>query len=373
MRRLLFWLTVIGLIWYVFTKPEYKPVLNEIKSDIQTFIEDTDFSAVAESLNIGINQLAIQLEQLIDDIPEKQGQLSSEKSEKPDLKAPIKQTFSVYNIEIGDPRSKVEQQLGPPQRTSMNEYGIEWHAYHKNYQNFMMIAYNRNDNVTGLYTNQDLIASAKGLKLGSPRQTVLDQLGEPLSKIRKGLVYYQFEKQRDYDLFQQNDSYITVFYDKHQKNTVTSIQIVSEDLEQQKREFYTPANNAIKQGFEYQLFDLTNASRVQHGLPILIWNEHVKETAWNHSSDMANNNFFSHTNLEGQSPFDRMKADDIIFSVAGENLAYGQFSSIFAHEGLMNSLGHRENILNMDFEFLGVGVAFNSESHPYYTENFFSN
>ncbi|EKN67647.1 SCP-like extracellular [Neobacillus bataviensis LMG 21833] len=35
-----------------------------------------------------------------------------------------------------------------------------------------------------------------------------------------------------------------------------------------------------------------------------------------------------------------MKEDHIIFYLAGENLAYGQLSSIFAHEGLMNSLGH---------------------------------
>ena len=38
----------------------------------------------------------------------------------------------------------------------------------------------------------------------------------------------------------------------------------------------------------------------------------------------------------------------------------------------MNSLGHRENILKPDYKFLGVGVAFNAESQPYYTENFFS-
>ena len=41
-----------------------------------------------------------------------------------------------------------------------------------------------------------------------------------------------------------------------------------------------------------------------------------------------------------------MKRDGIQFNVAAENLAYGQQSSIYAHEGLMNSLGHRENILN---------------------------
>ncbi len=88
---------------------------------------------------------------------------------------------------------------------------------------------------------------------------------------------------------------------------------------------------------------------------------------------MAENQYFSHTNLKGQSPFDRMEEDNIEFTTAGENLAYGQISSIFAHGGLMNSLGHRENILQEHFRNLGVGVAFNNESQPYYTKKYFSN
>ena len=54
-----------------------------------------------------------------------------------------------------------------------------------------------------------------------------------------------------------------------------------------------------------------------------------------------------------------MKRDGIQFNAAAENLAYGQQSSIYAHEGLMNSLGHRENILNTHVNTLGVGVDFN--------------
>ena len=60
-------------------------------------------------------------------------------------------------------------------------------------------------------------------------------------------------------------------------------------------------------------------------------------TARKHSLDMAENDYFSHENKQGKSPFDRMKDDGIRFRGAGENLAYGQSSSIFAHEGLMNS------------------------------------
>ncbi len=36
-----------------------------------------------------------------------------------------------------------------------------------------------------------------------------------------------------------------------------------------------------------------------------------------------------------------------------------EVSSIYAHQGLMNSIGHRKNILNDTFEkILGVGVDF---------------
>ena len=70
---------------------------------------------------------------------------------------------------------------------------------------------------------------------------------------------------------------------------------------------------------------------------------------------------------------DRLIEDEISFTMAGENLAYGQLSSIFAHQGLLNSAGHRENILQPKFTHLAVGVDFNVNSEPFYTENFLAN
>ncbi|OCA89034.1 CAP domain-containing protein [Pseudobacillus wudalianchiensis] len=294
------------------------------------------------------------------------------KVEKPDLIKPEAQAFSIHNIELSDSKEKVENMLGAPKRSSYNEYGVRWHTYHQDYQNFLMVAYDEHNKVAGLYTNQDLIASASGIKLGSPKETVLQKLGEPLSQMRKGLVYMKFQEKEDYDVFMMDNSYVTIFYDKHEQNTVTAIQIISKELEQEKSSFYAQGSAPLKEGFEYQLFDLTNAARVNHHLPVLKWDDQVKGTARKHSADMAKQHYFSHTNLRGQSPFDRMKADHVFFTSAGENLAYGQFSSIFAHEGLMNSLGHRENILRPEYRFLGVGVAFNEEAQPYFTENFFA-
>lgn len=85
---------------------------------------------------------------------------------------------------------------------------------------------------------------------------------------------------------------------------------------------------------------------------------------------MVDNDYFDHTNKQGLSPFDRLDNDGFDYVTAGENLAYGQISSVYAHHGLMNSLGHRKNILNKDYKELGVGVDIGEDLQPYWTENY---
>ncbi|SDN33755.1 Cysteine-rich secretory protein family protein [Bacillus sp. OK048] len=331
--------------------------------------------AVPETISIlydDIQQLLTQLGFHLEEMPLTLEKPVEKQQEKVELTPPSEQIFSVHNIELGNAKTEIEHNLGAAKRISLNEYGTNWHTYHESYQNFFMIMYDENNQAAGLYTNQDLLSSANGIKIGSAKEDVRSILGKPITKIQKGMVIYQLQEDNDNDLFLLEDTYVTIFYDKHKNNTVTGIQIISKSLEENKKDFYTNETPALKEGFEYQMFDLTNAARVNHHLPILTWDDHVKGTAREHSADMAKKNYFDHTNQEGQSPFDRMKEDNILFQLAGENLAYGQLSSIFAHEGLMNSLGHRENILRGDYEFLGVGVAFNEKSQPYYTQNYYT-
>ncbi|MGM7723093.1 CAP domain-containing protein [Metabacillus sp. Hm71] len=340
-------------------------VRESILATVDSVTENPDINFVIDSLNQQLNSLFTTLNNPL-------SESNDSNVETPKLTVPKDGLFSIHNIELGQARADVEQEIGKPKRISINEYGVSWEAYHENYQNFIMIAYDENNIVRGLYTNQDLIASSTGIKLESPKQLVQEHLGTPESIIRKGMINYEIRNDGEYDVFQLDNSYVTIFYDKHENNTVTAIQLIDEELEKNKNVLYTKSSEELKEGFEYQLFDLTNASRVNHDLPILTWDDHVRETAREHSMDMAENQYFDHTNLQGQSPFDRMKEDNVRFITAGENLAYGQFSSIFAHEGLMNSLGHRKNILEESYEYLGVGVAFNNESQPYYTQNFYS-
>ena len=374
MGRLLSIITLSFLLYiswpYISNTKELSSV-RDLKTEFNSFKDNPEISAALEAVNNGINQLIWQLNSKKDQLSQNK-QTDFPKVEKPNLETPDEQTFSINNIEIGEAKNEVEKQLGAPKRISVNEYGTQWHAYHESFQNFIMVSYDKDDKVNGLFTNQDLIAAKNAIKSGSTKQTVREEFGEPLTKIVKGLTHLQLQQDRDYDVYRRDGSYITIFYDKHSNNTITAIQIISEQLEQSKPGFYTEASEPLKEGLEFQLFDLTNASRVNNGLSILSWDDKVRETARKHSKDMAVNEYFNHTNLEGKSPFDRMAEDDIVFAVAGENLAYGQFSSIFAHEGLMNSPGHRENILKPDFELLGVGVAFGTKSQPYFTENFYT-
>ncbi|MFC4403411.1 CAP-associated domain-containing protein [Gracilibacillus xinjiangensis] len=341
-------------------------VSNEIKDDVQSIIEHPQLHAIIDTINQEFQLLRGRIENL----GEENKDTKMTDVEKPDLSVPSSQTFSIYNIELGDTKAEVENEIGNAKRNSLNEYGVDWYTYHENYQNFVMVAYNANQQVAGLYTNQNLLTSTNGLTIGSERNNVRSALGDPIDGIRKGFTYYQTQNNEEYDTFLIDQNYVTIFYDLHQGETVTAVQIISADLESEKAGFFADPSDQLRQGFESQLFDLTNAARVVHGKRVLAWTESVKETARHHSEDMASNNYFSHTNLDGETPFDRLTSDGIDYRMAGENLAAGQSSSIFAHEGLMNSLGHRKNILKGDYHSLAVGVAFGSDARPFYTENF---
>jgi len=66
--------------------------------------------------------------------------------------------------------------------------------------------------------------------------------------------------------------------------------------------------------------------------------------------------YFSYDSPVASSPFDRFKAAGEIYSRAGRNLAYAQSASV-PRRALMDSPGHRENILRPKFTQVGIGVV----------------
>lgn len=285
------------------------------------------------------------------------------------LAIPKKQEFAINNIQMNMSKKQVESKIGTQKRITSNEYGTKWYTYYNDdYSNFMMVSYIKN-RVNAMYTNQNLISSKSKIKYATPKNVVRKRLGDPIQYIDKGR--YRFGvKNNEYDVFHKDHIYTTVFYDKHEQNGVTSLLQVSENMENRLRGQYGRPTKSLGKSFEEQDFDLVNSERKQRGLNTLKYSSEISNTARKHSEDMSQNNYFDHTDLKGRSPFDRMKEDNIEFNAAGENLAYGQVNSIYAHEGLMNSLGHRKNILNTHYQNLGVGVDYNKENQPFWTENF---
>ncbi|HUQ41069.1 MAG TPA: CvpA family protein [Candidatus Limnocylindrales bacterium] len=106
---------------------------------------------------------------------------------------------------------------------------------------------------------------------------------------------------------------------------------------------------------ERQMLELVNEERVNAGLAALQWDDRLLPVARAHSEEMFKLKYFSHQSPVSGSPFDRLKSGGITYSRAGENLAYAQSVTI-AHRGLMQSQGHRENILRPEFTRIAIGV-----------------
>jgi len=118
---------------------------------------------------------------------------------------------------------------------------------------------------------------------------------------------------------------------------------------------FTQKEGKVDATSESSMLTLINIERQKNNLPILESNKALKELARVYASDMFERGYFSHYNPEGQSPFDRMTSKKISFLAAGENLALAP-NVVLAHQGLMNSPGHRANILSPDFARAGIGV-----------------
>ena len=106
---------------------------------------------------------------------------------------------------------------------------------------------------------------------------------------------------------------------------------------------------------EARMLELVNQERQSKGLSPLAPDPELTEVARKHSADMFARGYFAHDTPEGLSPFDRMREANVRFVTAGENLALAPTIQV-AHTGLMNSPGHRANILRPQFGRLGIGV-----------------
>ncbi len=84
--------------------------------------------------------------------------------------------------------------------------------------------------------------------------------------------------------------------------------------------------------------------------------------AFGHASDMAQNNYFEHSDLHGNTPSDRVRATGYQETLVGENIAYGPKTVDEVVQGWLDSPGHCENIMDPRFAEMGLGYATSYDS-----------
>ncbi|MFW5677633.1 MAG: CAP domain-containing protein [Acetivibrio ethanolgignens] len=128
--------------------------------------------------------------------------------------------------------------------------------------------------------------------------------------------------------------------------------------------------NNTAQGYEMQVVQLVNQERAKAGLSPLAYNEKLSRVADLKAADMRDNNYFSHNSPTYGSPFDMMKSFGISYKAAGENIAKGQKTPQSVMNAWMNSSGHRANILNSQYEQIGIGYETDQKGNTYWVQMF---
>lgn len=255
-------------------------------------------------------------------------------------------------ISLGDSEDSIIDKLGVPSRIDDTEYDFNYYIYDNDYSRLLFVAV-RDGKVVGFYSDS-LDFSYMGITSGSDISTVRKALNGnfPMSAV----------------ITADHETYtVDVLLDNLDTQKVTGINILDNSV---KIDEYT--EEAMKAN-ELMVFDLTNSIRVRHQLPALSWSTSAAIAARKHSSNMANNKFFSHIDPERQNAGDRIRAEGVYYKTHAENIIGGYGTAILSTHAWFNSSAQRKNILSEKFRYLGVGFAYVSDSpyQSYFTQNFY--
>ena len=286
-----------------------------------------------------------------------------------DMKAKEKQEKeNAIEKEVSD--LNLPKSTGRNKGTFASEYGETWSLYQ-----------NKPTEVSFLFPlNQGGFIAGKGreafgITLGKDtEESILKKFGNPLTSITKENTIYQQSKDsaKTVKLYLIEGYYVSFFLDTFNGQKVRSVHYVKKSIENTKDGYFGSPTDTLRQGFEDSMVELINQSRAENGLATLEYDKSLNVVARSHSQDMVDNNFFSHTGSDGSDAKKRMENRGFEEHLYAENIAYGQYSSMHAHEALLNSEGHRANILNKKLTHVGVGVSFRSDGTPMYTINFYT-
>ncbi len=296
---------------------------------------------------------------------------------------------NITELEIGMMESDLLGLAGEPAYRAPTGYGYEWLVYNQNYANYFQIGV-ADGQVVALYSNS-FNWGYQGVEIGAD----IDSFRSAFDAGRQ--IEFEYEnatitlsppegaENRIYLLYDSgqgtDDGRIVHFFIDIHRERLTSILVSDVETTMagsnlnyniswtrgSRPDFESePVSDSKQEEVDHytgrQFQDLINSVRVRNGIQRLGWYGAAAEVAIEHSRDMYYNGFFSHDSPNTGGPGDRVEAAGIDYLYLLENLSYGYTGAIFAHEGLMNSYGHRQNILDPDVNAIGAG-AYRSEAY----------
>ena len=134
---------------------------------------------------------------------------------------------------------------------------------------------------------------------------------------------------------------------------------------------------SVEAQVEDAILRYTNQERVAAGVAPLVRNGLLTTVARAHSLDMKERDFFSHTNPDRLTPFQRMDAAGYSYRSAAENIAASSSYTLASNPDevgrhlvqdlWMNSRGHRETLISPKYTEIGIGVVYDPDKRasPY--------
>lgn len=310
-----------------------------------------------------------------------------ENTEMPQIetKQEVKKITMEYNDSVFSLMNKTTDEvlelLGEPARKDKTAYSYTWWIY-DDIDEYMQLGI-LNDQVETVFAAGDKLKSDP-ISIGDSYNTLLEDFTVRRKvTYEKGISHYTFllndEDVKLNPLIRLEDNLFVQAYIDSFTNKISALRILTGDLLISQR-FYEMEYRGtlpvevdlsendwqeIQSGMERQIFDLTNVFRKRHGLSLVEHDALVSEVAYFHSKDMYDQQYFSHDSKDGRGLKDRIESKNVYYVGAGENIAAQHSDALAAMQGWLNSKGHRETMLNEQYNYLGVGVH-----RLYYTQNY---
>ncbi|TLS37658.1 CAP domain-containing protein [Pseudalkalibacillus caeni] len=282
---------------------------------------------------------------------------------------------------IGKEKDRITEAFGQPERIDPTGYGYEWWIYSENKEKYMQIGIAHGKAVTLLAIGENLPTTP--FVVGKISTEVFKHF--PIESNIPFTVdgnYYRFEigegELQIRPLIKVSEELaIQLYFDRYTQQLAGVRYLTPEVLVQQRPYSIVYRGELedssltreewenVEAGEEQQIFDITNILRSRFGLDPLVWNINVADVAFEHSKDMSVNSYFSHSSPTAGELADRLKQGKVSYVQAGENIAAKYPDAAAAVMGWLNSIGHREAMLNDAYTDIGVGVY-----QKYYTQNF---